>query len=165
MSEMADLCQNGLSVLITRHPIVRLISSFNDKFGWNSTDGAGFTYGVTLFLRSDNHMLSFFPRSFEFLTRLNVTQIRETHKGSIKLAPSWGTPTKFPRVGKDVKNEWHLIDFSDFVDYLHSQWKNDGNFMDDNHFRVIISSYAKFQFLTKLIIWTKISIVHQNFNF
>mgnify|MGYP000239869019 CR=1 FL=1 len=162
VSEMSDLCQNGLSLLITRHPIVRLISSFNDKFGWNSTDGAGFTYGVRLFLRSDYHMKAFFPHSFLFLTTLNLTDIGKTHKGFkpavVPHTENW-PPTQFPRVGKDVKNEWHLIDFSGFVDFLHSQWKKDGKFLTDNHFRVSISFYAKFRFFDQNFDFlTKISI-------
>ena len=32
---MKRLCSEGVHVLITRHPIVRFISAWNDKFSWN----------------------------------------------------------------------------------------------------------------------------------
>ena len=37
--EYVKLCESGLHALIVRHPILRFISAWNDKFSWNSTAG------------------------------------------------------------------------------------------------------------------------------
>ena len=47
--ENEAMCQNAEKVLVVRHPILRIISAWNDKFNLNNTaDGAGLKMGINI---------------------------------------------------------------------------------------------------------------------
>ena len=145
LSEMKNLCDNGLNVLITRHPIVRIISSWNDKFGWNSTEGSGFAYGVKQFLKKKLGLSKAFPEAVQLLLKINKTELADHQGFSPKLTSFIGrynlfrsttgpSPPIFPRPNQQYP--WHLINFSDFLAYYYDQWQTHGGFMQDLHFKV-----------------------------
>ena len=44
--QMTTYGLNSITAIVTRHPIYRIISSWNDKFSYNSTFISGFNYGI-----------------------------------------------------------------------------------------------------------------------
>ena len=119
--EVLKASLEGISGLVTRHPIYRLISSWNDKFGYNSTSGSGFRYGLK-WLYDDMTMRYFFEDELNHITNLNPDILRSRFQAG-KLAsifkPTEKTYTSFPR--HEVEDPWHMIDFSKFIKYASSR--------------------------------------------
>ena len=47
---LKNLCENGERILVVRHPILRIISGWNDKFNLNNTEqNSGLQMGMSFF--------------------------------------------------------------------------------------------------------------------
>ena len=65
-------------ILIARHPILRIISAWNDKFNMNNTDPAGIPMGLSMLLKTQ--MGQSFQTDVSFLKEeLNVSDIESQH--------------------------------------------------------------------------------------
>ena len=63
-----EVCRTGEKVLIIRHPILLLISAWNDKFNLNNTDDeVGLQFGAKLLLLPK--MRTHFSRDSDFLVK------------------------------------------------------------------------------------------------
>jgi len=63
-NDYLKMCESGEKVLIVRHPIVRIISAWNDKFNLNNTrNNAGLTMGIQML----NRMKNAFQKDYQFL--------------------------------------------------------------------------------------------------
>jgi len=61
------MCQTGEKVLVVRHPILRIISAWNDKFNLNNTSNrAGLLMGLGMIQHPA--MRKAFQRDFAFLS-------------------------------------------------------------------------------------------------
>ena len=74
--EVKKTSLEGISGLVTRHPIYRLISSWNDKFSYNSTKGPGFRYGLK-WLNDDLSMKLSFNSERIFANRSGFDEFSE----------------------------------------------------------------------------------------
>ena len=117
--EVRKASLEGISGLVTRHPIYRLISSWNDKFSYNSTAGSGFRYGIN-WLYDDTIMHYFFDTELNHVMNLDPNILRSRFKaGNLAnvFKPTTTNYTSFPRRGPKVEDPWHAIDFSKFIQY------------------------------------------------
>ena len=112
-TQVRQMCQTGEKVLFVRHPILRLISAWNDKFSLaNNGASHGLWYGMNL-LRGWSKE---FPADFKFMNN-EIKQKRSKDKNCAS-----GKSQKaecLPSRHRDHKqNPDHLIDFYDFVTFL-----------------------------------------------
>ena len=82
LSEYNRMCSEGLHALVVRHPILRFVSAWNDKFGWNSTAGAGFRYGLRFWREEVYPFKKLFLEDYQFLTSMDRATVDEKHKFS-----------------------------------------------------------------------------------
>ena len=121
--EVSKASLEGISGLVTRHPIYRLISSWNDKFSYNSTSGSGFRYGIK-WLHDDITMRYFFSIELDHVTNLNPDVLRSRFQaGNLAtiFKPTTTNYTSFPRHGPKIEDPWHVVDFSKFIQYAASK--------------------------------------------
>ena len=112
-SQVQQMCTSGEKVLFVRHPILRLISAWNDKFSL-ANNGAqhGLPYGMNL-LRGWSRQ---FPEDFKFMTK-EIERKKKTldacKSGKSKQAQCLPSSERSHK-----RNPGHLIDFYDFVKFL-----------------------------------------------
>ena len=115
-SQVTNMCQNGEKVLFVRHPILRLISAWNDKFNLNNTSAkSGVQYGMRILYQMKKHASS----EMQYIWREWPTSNFATNcrRKCAKICPLECIP-KNPR--KHRANPWHLISLNSFLDYLTS---------------------------------------------
>lgn len=119
-AELAKLTTDGISGLVTRHPIVRIISSWHDKFGYNSTKGSGFKYGYKKLLTMP--WSTFFRAEAKWVHQLSPTLLKEHFKFDamtmkrVKVLFGQDGTGQFPR--ENTRDPWHCIDFERMVDFI-----------------------------------------------
>ena len=112
MADFVKLCDFGHQALIVRHPVVRWVSSWNDKFSWNSTAGAGFAYGLRFW--GTPRMQKEYPSEFSFLTGMHFSEIQAKHEFAAQHNIKFKSiGNKFPR--KEGKTPWHLLDLEKWI--------------------------------------------------
>ena len=111
------MCQSGEKVLFVRHPILRLISAWNDKFSLaNRQKANGLYYGMGI-LRSWAKKTAVFKADVTFMNA-QLAKLRKANKSCNDKAirKTSGCLELPPRPQK--RNPDHLIDFHDLVVYL-----------------------------------------------
>lgn len=115
-SAVTKMCKNGHKILFVRHPILRIISAWNDKFNLNNTrQKSGVQYGIRILLRMKNHARRELEKIFEEWSENEVTSL--CRRKCSKSCPIECIPKK-PRLNRE--NPWHLLPLKTFLDYLTS---------------------------------------------
>lgn len=141
LDQIKKLSTEGISGIVTRHPIYRLISSWNDKFSYNSTGGAGLRYGIRrlhanfdlkrAFLKELNYLDSIDPEIM--INRFNMTPSEVE-----KFTHRYKKNSKFMSYPRDHgEDPWHVMDFSQMMKFAATRKPKAGKkigYMTDGHF-------------------------------
>ena len=121
---------NSITAIVTRHPIYRIISSWNDKFSFNSTQPAGFNYGLRkLFLVPQWRY--YFKQEHEMASRMErklLVQRFKVKEVDLKKFKLKGGNENFPK--DNGFDKWHLVEFERLVQFL----AHFRGLVHDNHF-------------------------------
>ena len=111
--QVKQMCSSGEKVLFVRHPILRLISAWNDKFSL-ANNGAqhGLLYGMNL-LRGWSRQ---FPDDFKFM--INEIERKKKTLNACKSGKSKQAQCLPSSERSHKQNPGHLVDFYDFVKFL-----------------------------------------------
>ena len=112
-AQVRQMCETGEKVLFVRHPILRLISAWNDKFSLANNDAShGLWFGMNL-LRGWS---KWFPTDLKFMEN----EIKQKSSKNKNCASGKSQKAEcLPSRHRDHKrNPGHLIDFYDFVTFL-----------------------------------------------
>jgi len=135
------MCQTGEKVLFVRHPILRLISAWNDKFSLaNNKKNHGLWFGMSL-LRGWSKQ---FPEDYKFMNK----EIEQKRSQDRNCAWNRQKAACLPSGHREHKrNPDHLIDFCDLVKFLITKDPTKVN----RHFSPITSSVKTWS--TRNVCW------------